>query len=166
MRRDGQSRVAIKAVCRGGLSHKPTRLAGAIAQSLFLFCRRGGPSPAGQIHSPAAAGWLCPPRNPKHYTGNSPMRANSRRIATMASRFMPRALTVARPLLVRPRSRNVFVKRKWLCHLSRRGLNNSTSFPVRESLARIRAAFLSEHDTQASARFSDFVSPPAESGSI
>jgi hypothetical protein len=73
------------------------------------------------------------------------------------------AMTVARPVGVIPTTRPPS-QRKCSLHGSRRGSNNTTSSPVCGSTLTKRAPFLSEHETQASARFSEVDCPPATTG--
>jgi hypothetical protein len=77
--------------------------------------------------------------------------------------FMCSAMTVARPVGVIPTTRTPS-QRKCSRHASRRGSNNTTSSPVCGSTLTKRAPFLSEHETQASARFSEVDCPPATTG--
>ena len=73
------------------------------------------------------------------------------------------AMTVVRPVGVIPTTRTPS-QRKCSRHASRRGSNNAICSPVCGSTKSKRAPFLSEHETQASARFSEVDCPPATTG--
>ena len=95
--------------------------------------------------------------------GCLPRCASSPRITKASGRFMCSAMTVARPVDVIPTTRTPS-QRKCTRHTSRRGSNNTASSPVCGSTQTKRALFLSEHETQASARFSEVDCPPATTG--
>lgn len=105
-------------------------------------------------------------RNPNagRYSGKRFSRTSSRRISTMAVRFMPRASMVARPVSVRPRTFQVAVNAKWSDQSSVRGLNSDAVCPVFGSTADVRADLRSEQATQARARFVSSVGPPCDRG--
>ena len=81
------------------------------------------------------------------------------------ARFISRAAAVARPVGVRPTTltprHSKRRAQRW-----RRGWKSVTLRPVRGSGAERRAALRSEHETQATARFSATIGPPAALGTI
>lgn len=95
--------------------------------------------------------------------GWRPNNFSSVRIAIIVALFKSKDLIVARPVAVNP---TTFTPSQWkcLCQDCWRGLKIFTVSPVSTSLISMRAPFLSEQDTQARAKFSGVVSPPATTG--
>jgi hypothetical protein len=60
--------------------------------------------------------------------------------------------------------RHLGVHEKWSDHGSIRGLNMGTDARLRGSSTSVLAAFRNEHETQAKAKFSGIVNPPADRG--
>ena len=102
--------------------------------------------------------------SPGRYGGKRFIKTSSRRISTMAVRFMASDSSVARPVAVRPRIRQVDVNAKWSDQFSERGLNSVAAFPVFGSTAEVRADFRSEQVTHAKARLASSVGPCCERG--
>jgi hypothetical protein len=125
------------------------------------------------VNSPIARSPLRDPLLASHLLNKVPYRcvcggclprcASSSRIVKASGRFMCSAMTVARPVGVIPTTRTPS-QRKCNSHASRRGSNNMASSPVCGSTVTKRAPFRSEHETQASARFSEVDCPPATTG--
>jgi hypothetical protein len=97
--------------------------------------------------------------------GCRPRTASSARMARIKGRFNLSVATVVRPVSVSPTTVNAY-QRKWSPQRCRRGLNKGTVRPVRGSRPDRRDSFLSEHETQASARLSAVVVPPATLGTM
>jgi hypothetical protein len=97
--------------------------------------------------------------------GCRPRTASSARMARIKGRFNLSVATVVRPVGVSPTTVNAS-QRKWSPQRCRRGLNKGTVRPVRGSRPDRRDSFLSEHETQASARLSAVVVPPATLGTM
>ena len=89
-----------------------------------------------------------------------PRTASSARVARIKGRFNLSVATVVRPVGVSPTTVNAS-ERKWSPRRCRRGLNKGTVRPVRGSRPDRLDSFLSEQETQASARLWPVVVPPA-----
>src|SRR5262245_46727579 len=101
----------------------------------------------------------------RDYVKARPSLRRTFRIVITAGRFMPRATIVARPVGVHPINRPPRDQRKWSAHRFCRGLNKAESTCDTGSRKWVRAAFLKEQVTHASARLSAVVVPPALRGS-
>jgi len=97
--------------------------------------------------------------------GWRPSNSSSALIANIVARFKSSACTVARPVAVNPTTCTPF-QSKCSFHTCCLGLKMETTSPVSFSSSFCRAPLRSEQETQARAKFSAIVSPPATTGTM